>query len=168
VYPGDTVASRVNATDPDNDTLTYTWTATGGTIDGTGPQVRWISAGLAVGSYIVTARVNDGRGGTTTCSVEIRVASRPTNHPPTISCALSPTTVHPGERVRVVAAASDPDNDPLTFVWQSSAGKISGSGAAVDLDTTGVSPTRYLVTGQVDDGRGGTASCQAEFNVETP
>jgi len=129
----------------------------------------WIRRGyVAVGSYIVTARVNDGRGGTTTCSVEIRVASRPTNHPPTISCALSPTTVHPGERVRVVAAASDPDNDPLTFVWQSSAGKISGSGAAVDLDTTGVSPTRYLVTGQVDDGRGGTASCQAEFNVETP
>jgi opacity protein-like surface antigen len=168
VYPGDTVASRVNATDPDNDALTYTWTATGGTIDGTGSQVRWTSAGLAVGSYIVTARVNDGRGGTTTCSVEIRVASRPTNRPPTISCALSPTTVHPGERVRVVAAASDPDNDPLTFVWQSSAGKISGSGAAVDLDTTGVSPTRYLVTGQVDDGRGGTASCQAEFNVETP
>ena len=168
VYPGDSASTRVNASDLDNDTLTYTWTATGGTIDGTGPQVRWNSAGLAAGSYIVTARVNDGRGGTTTCTAEIRVNARPTNRPPTISCALSPTTLHPGDRVHIVAAASDPDNDPLTFVWQSSAGKISGSGAAVDLDTTGVSPARYLVTGQVDDGRGGTASCQAEFNVEAP
>jgi len=67
-----------------------------------------------------------------------------------------------------VAAASDPDNDPLTFVWQSSVGKISGTGNEVYLDTTGVAPSRYVVTGQVDDGRGGTANCQAEFSVETP
>jgi outer membrane protein with beta-barrel domain/Big-like domain-containing protein len=168
VHAGDSASTRVNASDPDNDTLTYIWSATGGTIDGTGPQARWNSAGLAAGAYIVTARVNDGRGGTTTCSVEIRVAPRPTNQPPTISCALSPTTVHPGDRVHIVAAASDPDNDPLTFVWQSSVGKISGSGNQVYLDTTGVSPSRYVVTGQVDDGRGGTANCQVEFNVETP
>ena len=167
VYAGDSASTRVNATDPDNDTLTYTWTATGGTVDGTGPQVRWNSARLAAGTYIVTARVNDGRGGVTTCAVDIHVAPRP-NRPPTMSCAISPTTVHPGDRVHIVAAASDPDNDPLTFVWQSSAGKISGSGNEVYLDTTGVNPSRYEVTGQVDDGRGGTATCQAEFNVETP
>jgi opacity protein-like surface antigen len=168
VYAGDSASIRVNASGLDNDMLTYTWTATGGTIDGTGPQVRWNSAGLAAGSYIVTARVNDGRGGTTTCTAETRVNPRPTNRPPTISCALSPTTVHPGDRVHIVAATSDPDKDPLTFVWQSSVGKIFGSGNEVYLDTTGVSPSRYVVTGQVDDGRGGTANCQVEFNVETP
>ena len=168
VYPGESASTGVNATDPDNDTLTYTWTATGGTVDGTGARVRWNSAGLAAGSYIVTARVNDGRGGTTTCTAEIRVAQRPTNRAPTISCAVSPTTVHPGDRVHIVAAASDPDNDPLNFVWQSSVGKITGAGNDVYLDTTGVSPSRYVVTGQVDDGHGGTAACQAEYNVETP
>jgi len=67
-----------------------------------------------------------------------------------------------------VATANDPDNDALTFVWRSSVGQISGSGAEVDLDTTGVPPSRYAVTGQVDDGRGGTANCQAEFNLEPP
>ena len=165
VGSGDTVALRVNATDPDNDPLTYGWTATGGTIEGSGPQVRWNSAGLAVGAYAVTSRVDDGRGGSTTCAVAIHVAPRP-NRPPTLSCSLSPATIHPGDRVHVVATASDPDNDPLTFVWHSSAGQITGSGAEIDVDTTGVSPARYVVIGVVDDGRGGTANCQEEFNVE--
>lgn len=169
VYVGsnDSAVVRADATDPDNNTLTYVWTANGGNVEGTGPQVRWNSAGLAVGAYSVTARVDDGRGGTTTCSVDLHVASRP-NRPPTISCSASPNTVHPGDRVHIVATANDPDNDELTFVWHSSVGQISGSGAEVDLDTTGVSPSRYEVTGQVDDGRGSTANCQAEFNVEAP
>jgi len=164
---GDSVAIRAEATDADNDTLTYAWTATGGTIEGTGSQVRWNSAGLAVGAYSVTTRVEDGRGGTTTCAVDIHVAPRP-NRSPAISCSVRPGTVHPGDQVHIVATASDPDNDPLTFVWHSSVGQITGSGAEVDLDTTGLSPSRYEVTGQVDDGRGGTASCQAEFDLETP
>jgi hypothetical protein len=163
----DSVALRVDTTDFENHPLTYTWTATGGTIDGSGPQTRWNSAGLAVGAYAVTARVDDGRGGSATCAVDIHVEPRP-NRPPTMSCAISPTTVHPGDRVHIVAAASDPDNDPLTFSWHSSVGQITGSGVEIDLDTTGLSPGRYVVTGQVDDGRGGTAECHEEFNVEPP
>ena len=60
---GDTVSVRADATDPDNDTLTYTWTTTGGTIDGTGYQVRWNPGGAALGTYSVTARVDDGPAG---------------------------------------------------------------------------------------------------------
>jgi len=164
---GKSVELRVNARDPDNDPLTYTWTATGGTVDGTGPQVRWNSAGLAVGTYTVTTRVDDGRGGSATCAADIHVAEQ-TNRPPTISCALSPVTVHPGDRVHIVAAASDPDGDPLTYAWHSSVGQITGSGAAVELDTTSVPPGRYVVTGEVNDGRGGTASCHEEFDVAEP
>jgi outer membrane protein OmpA-like peptidoglycan-associated protein len=47
-------------------------------------------------------------------------------------------------------------------------GQIIGTGSDVELDTTGVAPSRYEVTGQVDDRRGGTANCQAEFNLEAP
>jgi outer membrane protein OmpA-like peptidoglycan-associated protein len=70
--------------------------------------------------------------------------------------------------VHITAKASDPDNDPLTFTWQSNGGRIIGSGADVDLDTTGVTPSHYGVTGQVSDGRGGTAVCQSEFTLEAP
>jgi len=164
---GDSVDLRADASDPDNHPLTYVWTATGGTVEGSGAHARWNSAGLAVGAYAVTTRVDDSHGGTATCVVDIHVEPRP-NRPPTVSCSVTPTTVHSGDRVHIVATASDPDNNPLTFSWHSSVGQIIGSGAKVDLDTTGLSPARYMVTGQVDDGRGGTANCQEEFNVEAP
>ncbi len=70
---GDTVAVSATASDPDNDPLTYTWSSNGGRVDGDGPQVRWLSAGAAVGSYIVTLHVDDGRGGAASCSTNIRV-----------------------------------------------------------------------------------------------
>jgi hypothetical protein len=70
--------------------------------------------------------------------------------------------------VHITSSASDPDNDPLTFTWQSNGGRIVGSGAEVELDTAGVSPSRYTLTGRVNDGRGGTAECRAEVSVEAP
>jgi outer membrane protein OmpA-like peptidoglycan-associated protein len=162
---GDSVLVRADASDPDNDTLNYRWTASGGTVDGTGAQARWNYAGLAPAAYTVTASVDDGRGGTTTCSADIRVEPRP-NRPPTMSCSARPSPVHPGDRVHIAATASDPDGDPLTYTWNANGGQILGSGAEVDLNTTGVAPGRYTVTGRVDDGRGGAADCTAELSVE--
>jgi len=161
---GNTVLVRADASDPDNDPLTYTWTAPVGTIEGTGSQVRWNPAGAAVGAYSVTVRVDDGRGGTVSCVAQVLVAARQ----PTLSCSASPSSVHPGDRVHITASASNPSNDPLTFAWQSSGGRIVGSGPEVELDTTGVEPSHYTVTGQMNNGRGGTADCRTEFSVEAP
>ena len=162
---GDSVSVRADASDPDNDPLTYTWSATGGTVEGTGPQVRWSSTGLANGNYTISAHVSDGRGGTVSCSADAAVAPRP-NRPPTMSCSVDPSSVHPGDRVRVTATASDPDNDPLAFTWHANGGQVVGSGAEVQLDTTGLAPGSYSVTGRVDDGRGGAADCQGGFSVQ--
>ncbi len=60
---GDIAAVHVNASSPDNLPLTYSYTATGGTVEGTGPDARWNSTGVAVGTYTVTAKVDDGKGG---------------------------------------------------------------------------------------------------------
>jgi hypothetical protein len=70
--------------------------------------------------------------------------------------------------VHLTAVASDPDNDPLVFYWESTAGQIVGSGSEVDLDTTHVAPSKYTVTGHVSDGRGGSAVCHAEITLEAP
>jgi hypothetical protein len=78
----DTATVTATASDPDNDPLTYTWSASGGRVDGTGAKVRWLSAGTAAGTYKVTLHVDDGRGGSATCSSEIRVEINP-NRPPT-------------------------------------------------------------------------------------
>jgi outer membrane protein OmpA-like peptidoglycan-associated protein len=97
-------------------------------------------------------------------------APAPTNHPPTASCAADPAKVvsGAGKTVLVRADASDAYNDPLTYTWTATGGAIDGSGAEVHWNPAGVAPGAYSVTAHVDDGRGGTADCQADLHVETP
>jgi outer membrane protein OmpA-like peptidoglycan-associated protein len=162
---GDSAAISASASDPDNDPLTYTWTASGGSVDGTGAQVRWLSNGTAAGTYTVTAHVDDGRGGTATCSADVRVEPKP-NHPPTITCSADRPSVFAGERVHITCNASDPDGDKLTYTWRANAGQINGNGPSGDFDTTGLSPATYSITTRVDDGRGGAADASTPVDVK--
>jgi outer membrane protein OmpA-like peptidoglycan-associated protein len=164
---GDTVVVRAQASDPDDDPLTYTWSATGGTVDGTGAEVRWNSAGVTAGNYTIKVRVDDGRGGSADCSASITVEPPP-NRPPTMTCSVERTPIQPGERTRITATASDPDNDPLTYTWRASAGKLTGTGATVEFDSTGLAAGSYTITGRVEDGRGGAADCSTAVEVQAP
>lgn len=88
------------------------------------------------------------------------------NRPPTMSCSADRGSMVVGERLQITAMASDPDNDPLTFSWHTSGGQIIGSGSSVSLDTSGLAPGHYTVTGRVDDGRGGAADCSVDLDVQ--
>ncbi len=169
VYQGSTepVTIHVAATDADNDPLSYTYTATGGTVDGTGADVRWSPSGLAIGSYTVNAKVDDGRGGTATCSADVAVAKRP-NRPPVISCAPERNPIIAGERVVINSTASDPDGDPLTYSYSASGGQISGNGPTAQFDSTGLSAGNYTVTCTADDGQGGRTSANTSVDVQQP
>lgn len=57
-----TVQLTANATDPDGDTLLYTWTTTGGRIVGDGPNVTWDLSGVSAGTYTANVEVDDGCG----------------------------------------------------------------------------------------------------------
>ena len=152
VDSGDTVAVTATAADPDNDPLTYTWTSTGGRVDGTGAQVRWLSAGTAVGTYTITAHVDDGRGGAASCSADIRVEAKP-KHPPTISCSANPSSVFAGEISHITCNGNSPDGDRLTYAWKPMPARSAGNGPNGDFDTTGLSPAAYSITTRVDDGQ---------------
>jgi OmpA family len=169
LYQGSTdpVAVHVAASDADNDPLTYSYTATGGTVDGTGPDVRWNPSGLAIGSYTVNAKVDDGRGGTATCSADIAVSKRP-NRPPVISCAPERNPILAGERVAIKSTASDPDGDPITYSYSTTGGQISGSGPTAQFDSTGLSAGSYTVTCTADDGQGGRTSATTRVDVQQP
>ena len=169
VYAGtsDSVQVHVNASDPDNDQLTYTYTATGGAVDGSGPDGRWTASGLAVGTYTVNVKVDDGKGGTATCSADIAVAPKP-NQPPTISCSTDRSPILPGERTGITATASDPDGDPLTYSYSASGGTVNGSGPKAEFDSTGLAPGSYTVRCSVADGKGGTADANTTVDVQQP
>src|SRR6185312_12855039 len=164
---GDTAVIQAQASDPDNDPLTYAWTSTCGNVEGTGAEVRLNSASMAPGKCTVTVKVDDGRGGNASSSTDVTVAPRP-NRPPTVSCAASPQTVTAGQPVSLTATGNDPDNDQLTYTWQATGGKVTGSGAQAQFETAGLAPGHYTVTCKADDGKGGTAEGQADIEVQKP
>src|SRR5467141_4301934 len=164
---GDSVAVHVNASDPDNDPLTYVYSATGGAVEGTGPEARWNSSGVGVGSYTVTVKVDDGKGGTASCAADIKVEEKP-NHPPTATLSIERSPILPAEHTGVTCNGSDPDNDPLTYSYTSTGGKIVGSGSNVQFDATGLPPGSYSVKCTVNDGRGGIADASGNVEVKEP
>jgi outer membrane protein OmpA-like peptidoglycan-associated protein len=142
---GDTVALRANASDPDGDTLLYSWQTTGGRIVGDGPNVTFDSAGLSAGDYTVTVQVDDGCGCVSFDSKVIHVE----NCPPNLNCfntSLDVTpasqTVQPGEAVNfsTPGVTGGQNYGNVSYTWTASAGAITGSGTSARLDTTGVAP----------------------------
>lgn len=74
VTAGERVRISCRATDPDGDTLRYTWRASGGQLAGTGPTVVLDTSGLNAGNYSVTARAEDPSGMAADATVPISVA----------------------------------------------------------------------------------------------
>lgn len=74
--PGQTTNLSAPATDPDGDTITYTWSAPAGTFSTQqGMNTQW-TAPQQEGNYPLTVTANDGRGGTATNSITIPVIRR--------------------------------------------------------------------------------------------
>lgn len=143
VCQGDRVALRANASDPDGDTLLYSWSSTGGRIVGEGANATFDSAGLAPGEYTVTVQVDDGCGCVAFDSKTIRV----TNCVPPLICFDSNLTVNQDKsqvRAGEVISFTTPgvtggqNYGNVSYAWTASAGTITGSGTSAQLDTTGV------------------------------
>ena len=172
---GDTsVRLSAQATDPDGDTLLYTFSTNGGRIVGDGPNATLDLSGAAPGTYTVTVEVDDGCGciafQETTITVERCdcITPAPTPAPcPTIDVSC-PDNVRPGDPITFTASVSGGDtNVTPTFNWTVSAGTISsGQGtSSITVDTTGL-PGNTTVTATVDVG-GYDRSCSSSDSCTT-
>jgi hypothetical protein len=143
-----------NASDREGDELSYSWSTSGGEINGEGAMVTWTAPDSA-GSYDVTVTVTDGRGGEATKQVTITVRA---NEPPYINSLVADADwTTPSGSLQVTCNATDPDGDELSYEWSASGGSITGADAAVNW----VAPEEigiYDITVVVDDGRGGNAT----------
>jgi hypothetical protein len=101
------------------------------------------------------------------------------NQPPTVALEVgsvtavatnvvraSASTVCVGDTVALAARASDPDGDTLLYRWTTTGGRITGEGANVTFDSTGLAPGDYTVTVEVDDGCGCVAFDSKTVRVE--
>ncbi len=93
---------------------------------------------------------------------------RPT--PPSAACSVQPSEVFAGEPVTATASGTNfGPRRTVTYSWNGTGVKVSGSEATTQIDTTGLEPRAYEVTANLSDGRrNGTASCSARFTVKTP
>jgi outer membrane protein OmpA-like peptidoglycan-associated protein len=166
------VQTTASATDSWGHPLTYTWTANGGRItNGSSPYARWDSEGAAPGNYTLSLRVDDGAGKTSSCSAPVRVDPKPKPPAPTMSCSADRSTVTAGERPQITATVNDQSNTALKYNWQTNGGQLvnaSDSSSTVQLDTSGLAPGTYTVTGRVENGAGGAADCSTSITVQQP
>src|SRR4029077_239236 len=73
ITAGQRASITANAADADNDKLTYSYKASGGTVTGTDANAQFDSTGLAPGNYTITCHVSDGRGGETDAIAPVTV-----------------------------------------------------------------------------------------------
>lgn len=186
VAAGSTAEITCEANDANGDNLTYRWTATGGTISGSSSVITW-TAPEKPGSFMVTATVSDGHGGTVKKDAIITVPKKP-NNPPVIEGITfqrpghMATTIKPNmtqkekdknpdpliriyETADITCLASDPDNDDLDYIWMATGGSIKGSGAYVQWVVPGAGGN-YKVTCEVSDPDGLTSTFTIDVTVK--
>lgn len=131
-----TINVRTNATDPENDVLTYNYTVSGGRITGQGANVTWDLSGVDEGTYTITSTIDDGCGVCADPKTEtVRVEKCDCEKPPCECGSLSVTgpaaAVRPGETMTFTASIAGGDQQNVTYNWSVDNGTIvSGQGTS--------------------------------------
>jgi outer membrane protein OmpA-like peptidoglycan-associated protein/opacity protein-like surface antigen len=172
VFPGDpvTVTAAAGNLDPKLNAV-YSFTGSGATASGSSASVA--TAALAPGPYTVNCGVKEGKAGneglkpwesaTATANFAVKAFE-----PPTISCAVSPNDIKPGDTSTVTAAAVSPQNRPLTYSYTSSTGSITGSGTTAAFSSGDALAGVVTVSCNVTDDKNQTATATASLTITVP
>lgn len=146
------------------------------------PLNRRITLRLIEGDYvwahhnfypITSTRSNNTNSGEVRSGLVFNFGGAPPLPPMAMSCsAANPATMREDQvaPVTVTANVSNiPPKKTLTYEWKSTGGKVSGTGNSATVDTTGLAPGNYMVTGTATDPKPrkdqGPLTCSAAFTV---
>lgn len=187
--PGEVQVSSTNtitclASDPEQDLLSYSWSADAGKIFGNSENVQWVAPETAVGSTI-TVMVTDNHSPQVAKSVVIIVKSRPVLPPKIVSFIvyrkdntifdLTPITVIPNDVNQVSVErsslteincfAEDPNGEAVSYIWSAPlGGEIIGTGSGVNYFSPS-NPGDYFVTVTVINKSGSKSTASVQFYV---
>lgn len=148
------------STDPDGDTLTYSWNF-GDSSNGTGSPAPHTYT--QVGDYTVTLTVDDGRGHSVSSTVIVRVTAA--NQPP-VAKSGGPYIGQINQTVNFNGGGStDPENDPLTYSWDLGDGTIvTGATPSHTYTQTG----HYIISVTVSDDHGHSVTTSTFVDITPP
>jgi outer membrane protein OmpA-like peptidoglycan-associated protein len=89
--------------------------------------------------------------------------------PVTYACAVSPSTVYPGDPITVTGTAANLNpKKTATYTWTADGGTISGTSSTANIDTKTAAPGTYTAKGHVSEGvkPGQMADCTATYTVK--
>jgi len=180
INTGGTVVFDGNATDPENNPVTYSWSfpanVTAPASPGGSPfNVSFPTAGV----FVISLTVSDNQGNTDPTPAQVTVtvtdAPPPVNLPPDGSITHNNGTGAPGStgniNIRVGTTvvfqglASDPENDPITFSWQFNGGTASSTTISGPINVRYTTPGTFLVRLTVSDSNGNIDPTPAELTV---
>lgn len=148
-----------NATDPDNDTLSYSLKVgpQGMQVDSATGMVTWTPTTNDLGTQVVTLLAQDGKGGKAEQTFTVTTRQPLDNRAPVITSAAI-TTASVSQPYRYDVDAIDPDSDPLTYslLTAPQGMSIDSASGVITWDTITQAPGNYTVSVQTADGRGGT------------
>ena len=173
--PAMSTALVATATDPDGDTLLYTWSVTGGRVTGDGANVSWDLSGVGAGTYTATVEVDDGCGCVSFATATVTVAAcadcvTPPPPCPTVSVSC-PDQSQPDQPITFTANVSGGPGTQ-TYNWSVSSGTIASGQGTSSITVTGAaagsSVTATVELGGLDPNCARTASCTTQIAAPPP
>jgi PKD repeat protein len=157
------VLLTAQGSDPDGDSLTYSWDFDDGTPDGSGRSVTHMFEDG--GTYMVKVTASDGRGGTATAEIPVVVGDPPGNQAPTVIAAADPRTGTSPLTVEFSAHAVDPDGEDLLVTWDFGDNQQAAGSEATHTYTE---PGTYNAKVTALDPRGATGTATVQVVVSAP
>lgn len=147
--PGDSATITAEGVSPQNRPLTYSYSATEGTVSGNGNTATLSTAGAAPGTITVTCNVVDDKGQTASSTTSVTIAAPPPPPAPTVSSLCSVNFERDKRRpVRVDNEGKACLDDVSLKLQQSSDAKLAlvGNAASTEKHGTDLAAKRAVNT----------------------